>query len=282
MPLFPADPDWQTNPDSISGPPGLLDSLTASSSLSLQSHSDLDNFLPFATNNPQTTSHYYCPILNIPNTSPTQLTLDLQHNWSNPDSLIIPQPVPYPMADTTQPPALNQPVNNVQHIPVIIGHGGPHPKLKQPCNTRTTYRKTIRRDNRAVTALSLPNIMVTNHRSVFPKFNNLVDEILENDMHLGLHCEIWENKENKAHANMIEEALEIHGIQYISTPRPDRRGGGAAITLISDSPFVLTKLDISVVDGGHSLEVCWGLLKPRTPTGHIRSIIVCAFYMLLI
>ena len=68
--------------------------------------------------------------------------------------------------------------------------------------------------------------MVTNHRSIFPKFNNLVDEIIENEMHLGLHCEIWESKENKAHANKIEEALEIHGIKYISTPRPDRRGGG--------------------------------------------------------
>ena len=121
--------------------------------------------------------------------------------------------------------------------------------------------------------------MVTNHRSIFPKFNNLVDELLENDMHLGPHSEIWEDKEKAAHANTIEEALEVHGIQYISPPRPNRRGGGAAITLISDSPFVLTKLDISVLSGVHSLEVCWGLLRPRTSTGHIKCIIVCAFYL---
>ena len=86
--------------------------------------------------------------------------------------------------------------------------------------------------------------MVSNHRSLFPKFNNLVDEILENDMQLGLHSEIWEDRESKAHAAQVEEALEIYGIQYISTPRPNRRGGGVAITLISDSPFTLTKLDI--------------------------------------
>ena len=123
-------------------------------------------------------------------------------------------------------------------------------------------RTTIRPDNRAVTALSLPNIMVTNHRSIFPKFNNLVDEILENDMHLGLHCEIWENKENTSHANKIEEALGIHVyFQYISTSRPDRCGGGAAITLIRESPFILSKLDVSVVSGEDTLEVCWGLLK---------------------
>jgi hypothetical protein len=121
--------------------------------------------------------------------------------------------------------------------------------------------------------------MVTNHRSIFPKFNNLVDEILENEMQLGLHCEIWENLENPNHANMIEEALEIYGIQYISTPRPNRRGGGAAITLIRDSPFVLSKLDISVMSGATPLEVCWGHLKPKSPTGHIKSIIVCAFHL---
>ena len=102
-----------------------------------------------------------------------------------------------------------------------------------------------------------------------------MDEILENEMHLGLHSEIWEDKEKAAHANTIEEALEIHEIQYISTPRPNRLGGGAAITLICDSPSVLTKLDIPAMSGNQPLEVCWGLLKPRTPTGHIKSIIVC-------
>ena len=50
--------------------------------------------------------------------------------------------------------------------------------------------------------------MVTNHRSIFPKFKNLVDEIMENDMHLGLHSEVWEDKENKIHSNLTEESLQ--------------------------------------------------------------------------
>ena len=48
---------------------------------------------------------------------------------------------------------------------------------------------------KALTAQSLPNIMVTNHRSVFPKFNSLIDELIECEMHIGLHSEIWEVKE---------------------------------------------------------------------------------------
>ena len=222
----------------------LLDSLEPSSpSLSLQSWSDLDNFLPFAI-----------PADQIPGVTHPSLDHDPAHS---------------DLSDLTVSP---------HAIPVMVGIN-PDPDLQLDILPRPPCRKTIRRDKHVGTALSLPNVMVTNHRSIFPKFNNLVDEILENQMHLGLHSEIWEDKEKPAHANAIEEALEIHGIQYISTPRPNRRGGGAAITLISDSPFVLTKLDIPIMAGQQELEICWGLLRPRTPTGHIKCIIVCAFYL---
>ena len=77
----------------------------------------------------------------------------------------------------------------------------------------------------------------------------------------------------------IEVALELHSIQYISTPRLNRRGGGAAITLMSDSQFHLSKLDRGTMSGDPSLEVCWGLLRLKKPTGRIKCIIVCAFYL---
>ena len=100
---------------------------------------------------------------------------------------------------------------------------------------------------KALTAQSLPNIMVTNHRSVFPKFNSLIDELIECEMHIGLHSEIWEEKEKVEHKNKIEEAFELHGILYISNPRPKRRGGGAAITLCDmKNQFTLASLPICV------------------------------------
>ena len=118
--------------------------------------------------------------------------------------------------------------------------------------------------------------MVGNHRSIFPKFNNLIDELVECQMHLGLHSEIWEDKENLDHMQKVEEALELHGIIYISNPRPKRRGGGAAITMFDRSGrFSLLKLSIHVP---LDLEVCWGLLRIKAPSSSIREIIVCAFY----
>ena len=162
-------------------------------------------------------------------------------------------------------------------IPVIVGVRNPYPTQHQ--RQHPPQVKTIRRDNRAVTALSLPRIMITNHRSIFPKFNHFVDEVLEMNMQLGLHSEVWEDVTNSNHANKIEEALELHGIQYISTPRVQRRGGGAAITLIKDSPFFLTKLFPTYKSDEECLEICWGLLKLKQPTSEIKYLIVCSFYL---
>ena len=184
---------------------------------------------------------------------------------------------------TAEPPSSDSEANDISHSPhairVVLNNNNPVYQQQVPGSPRPVVRSTIKRDNRAITALSLPNIMVTNHRSIFPKLEHLIDEIMENEMHLGLHSEIWEDKANNAHINAIEEAFEIKGLQYISTPRLNRRGGGVAITLISDSPFLLTKLDIPTKAGNQELEVCWGILKPRNPTGHIKTIIVCAFYL---
>ena len=73
---------------------------------------------------------------------------------------------------------------------------------------------------------------------------------------------------------MLEEALEIEGIQYISNPRPDRRGGGAAITLLSGD-LTLTRLDVILPK---NLEVVWGLVRPKEPTTDFKGIILCSFY----
>ena len=140
-------------------------------------------------------------------------------------------------------------------------------------NTRNN-NITIQRDNRKILANKLPTVFVTNHRSFFPKFGNFVEAMKTLDLTLGLHSEIWEDKENKIHKSKIEEALEIQGIQYISNPRPNRRGGGAAISLLAGD-FTLTKLDVIQPN---TLEVVWGLVKPRIPTPDFKGIIVCSLY----
>ena len=104
---------------------------------------------------------------------------------------------------------------------------------------------TISRDNKLILSSKLPTIFVTNHRYFFPKFNNFVEAMETKGFTLGLHSEIWEDLEKRSHRNSIEEAFELKGITYISNPRPDRRGGGAAISLLPGE-FTLSKLDLFI------------------------------------
>ena len=100
--------------------------------------------------------------------------------------------------------------------------------------------------------------------------------MIECQIHLGLHSEVWEDDDNLDHKRIVEEALELRGILYLSNPRSKRKGGGTAITLCDNSGrFSLIKIPVHVPT---DLEVCWGLLKTKESCASIRKIIVCAFY----
>ena len=165
-----------------------------------------------------------------------------------------------------------------QEIPVFVGNrsneGWPA-NMNIPSSWRDKSNNiTVRKDNRCILASKLPTIFVTNHRSFFPKFNNFLELVKTLDLTLGLHSEVWEDKEKKDHQNKIEEAMELEGVHYISNPRPKRRGGGAAITLVGGD-FTLTRLDVVTP---RNLEVVWGLVRPNQPTKDFKGIIVCSFY----
>ena len=97
----------------------------------------------------------------------------------------------------------------------------------------------------------------------------------EREADLAFLSEVWEKQENLKHQAKLEKMLEIRGIQYISTPRPgQKRGGGAAIAIRTKN-FNIKKLNIPIPK---SVEVVWGLLKPKTVTGRINKIISCCFY----
>ena len=109
-----------------------------------------------------------------------------------------------------------------------------------------------------------------------PKCQNFIEDLIEREIRLSILTEIWEKPGKRKHKFNIEKMLHMHGYKYISTPRPpSKRGGGAAI-VASIEKFSLEKLDVLIP---HNLEVCWGLLRPKTDkqTG-IREIIVASFY----
>ena len=163
---------------------------------------------------------------------------------------------------------VNPPINK---IPVQISH---RPKI-QIIERPPPARKTIRRDKKSIQALSLPNISSYNMRSLFGKIQNLSEDMNIRLTDISFLTEIWEKKENKKHQFKIEELLEMGGIKYVSTPRPGpQRGGGAAIAVRTEK-FIISKLNIPIPK---SIEVVWGLVKPKKITGRIDVIIACCFY----
>ena len=156
-------------------------------------------------------------------------------------------------------------------IPIVIGLR----PTKISIDRGLPYWKSIRRDNKAVQGLTLPRITNYNMRSLIPKIGNFALDMDERETDIAFLTEVWEKLENKKHQFKLEELLELKGIQYISTPRPGaRRGGGAAIA-VRRAKFLISKLNIATPG---SVEIVWGMLKPRTITGRISKIIVCCFY----
>ena len=160
----------------------------------------------------------------------------------------------------------------IDTIPIQLGHRPPsnHSKPRPP-----PVRRTIRRDNKLVKALTLPKISSYNMRSIWSKYQNFSMDLYDRSCSVSFITEVWEKAENKKHQNKIEELLELKGYQYISTPRPGaRRGGGAAI-VVDTEQFSVSKLNISIP---HSLEIVWGLLRTKECSGKINKLIVCCFY----
>ena len=135
--------------------------------------------------------------------------------------------------------------------------------------------KTVRRDNRVIQSLSLPTILNYNMRSFFPKYENFCDDMEEREADIAFLSEVWEQEENVKHKNKLEYMLEMRGIKYISTPRPGcKRGGGAAIATRTKN-FHIEKLNIFIPK---SIEIVWGILRPKSHSGRINSLITCCFY----
>ena len=161
--------------------------------------------------------------------------------------------------------------NSENKIPVIYGYRQSKPHIaRQP-----SARRTIRRENKCVEALSLPIISSYNMRSIWGKLKCFSDDMHERDCSLSFLSEVWEKRENIIHKKKIEEMLELRNISYISTPRPgNKRGGGAAIAF-DPTKVSVSKLDITIPT---PLEIVWALYRPLVPTGHIKKIILCSFY----
>ena len=201
------------------------------------------------------------------------------------ESLIMPCSTVSSPENVKLSPSLSQfgseiPVVINAHIRTASTAPPPWYELYTVYTDRSEYRpirKTIYRDNRLAKCVSLPTVSVANLRSLWPKINNVKNDILEREIGVALWSEVWEKKGKKKHINQVESMFQLEGLKYISTPRPSyKRGGGCAIVAYLPK-FSLEKIDVTIPK---SVEVVYGLLRPKniSTTTTIREIIAVAFY----
>ena len=124
-------------------------------------------------------------------------------------------------------------------------------------------------------ALDLPTVASYNVRSLFQKILSFKTDMLERAVSVAFVSEIWEQRENFEHMNEIETMLEIDGLKYVSTSRPSKTKGGGAAIIVNLEKYSVEKLNIIIPN---SLDVVWGLLKPKSSQTKYKQIIVCCFY----
>ena len=81
------------------------------------------------------------------------------------------------------------------------------------------YCRMVRRDNRLLTGASLPVFSVPNCRSIFPKLNNIIEDMKLRSISCMLASETWQKETSKKFQREVERLVEIEGMKIISKPR---------------------------------------------------------------
>ena len=156
-------------------------------------------------------------------------------------------------------------------IPIFYGY---RPKKERPVD-RVPVRRAVRRSNKLVDALSVPRITLYNMRSAWSKLDNLMEDMEMRSTSLCFLTEVWQVTESRKHQEAIEQLLELHGVKYVSTPRPGARRGGGTALACNEEHFHMSKLNIAIPS---PLEACFTLVKPKKPTGKISKFLCVSFY----
>ena len=167
------------------------------------------------------------------------------------------------------PPNTLQATRNKSHIEQVDGNAS----IASSCESESLPE--IGGLNKYDAVSCLPVVATYNHRSLFPKIQNFKKDMRERQISVAFCCEIWEKSEKVKHKCEIENMLEMDGLLYVSTPRPEGWGGAAIV--VDTNNFNFKRLD-NMVKVPHKLEVIWGLLVSKASEAKFKSFIVCAFY----
>ena len=128
---------------------------------------------------------------------------------------------------------------------------------------------------------SLPTIYSANARSVFPKYNDLVEKLQNSRVDLAQISETWQDIRKDDHNDKINRLEMQYGYKWYSYARPKYRdngsltGGGGSAVLVNSRNWLSNQLDDILVPQG--LELIWVKVAPKTKCD-LKILIVCGLY----
>ena len=125
-------------------------------------------------------------------------------------------------------------------------------------------------------ASTLPIIASHNMRSLFPKVQSFQTDMIERRVDVAFLQETLEHSDKESHEKEIETMLEIHGLQYKSSPSPLSKKGyayGGVALVVNKNKYVFKELNITPPS---NLEVIWGRIKPKSTEAEFKNILLCS------
>ena len=128
---------------------------------------------------------------------------------------------------------------------------------------------------------SLPTIYSANARSIFPKFNDLVEKLQNSRIDIAQISETWQDLKKREHNDKIDVLKNRYGYLWYSFARSKYKddgsltGGGGSAILINSRNWLSEHLADIIVPQG--LEVVWVKVAPRT-NSILKILIVCGIY----
>ena len=127
----------------------------------------------------------------------------------------------------------------------------------------------------------MPRVLTTNGRSIFPKFNDLIDHLQKHRIDIGQISETWEDISSKNHRDKIELLENKYGYKWLSFSRPKYKedktkgGGGGSAVIVNMRHFNADIIeDIQVPQ---NVEIVWVKVTPKFKC-KTKVFIVCGLY----
>ena len=128
---------------------------------------------------------------------------------------------------------------------------------------------------------TLPKIYSTNARSLFPKFDDFTEKLLNYRIDIAQISESWQDVRKKDHNDKIDILEHRFGYKWYSFARPKYRddgsltGGGGSAICVSQRNFSSSKIEEIVVP--KNVEVVWVKVIPKHKT-NVKVFIICGIY----